>query len=261
MLTLVLVASLAPAAPARAISVTGSVEVQTGAETEPLVRFAEVEAGATIITHEESFAALRLASGSLLRLGPNTRIALSRMDPGEVAGERKTEVRLVIGKVWARVLHLFGAESSFDIATDNAVAGVRGTAFWASTDGTTDEFVLDAGAVSVQAGGKKVLLEGKSAFAMVTGSEITPPGVKTPQEIAALRSGIGGSSAVIIDRLAHIDTWKRPPTDRRGGGKPRERLRKTILGPDGLLDSPVRPAGAADRIRGNADIEVRLRLP
>lgn len=241
--------------------VSGLVEVQTGGQTMPLMRFAEVEAGAAVITHEESFAALRLSSGSLLRLGPSTRIALARIDQGDVAGKRQTEIKLVVGKVWARVLHLFGSESKFEITTDNAVAGVRGTAFWASTDGTTDEFVLDSGAVTVRAGGSEVLLEERSAFASVTGSQIAPPGVKTPLQIAALRGSVGGKSAVIIDRLTPVDAWRRPQVGRPPADRPREKLRRTILGPEGTLDSPLQPASAVDSIRGNAEIEIRLRLP
>ena len=76
----------------------------------------------------------------------------------------------MVGKVWARVMKLFGSDSTFDVMTDNAVAGVRGSALWVSTDGSVDEFVLDSGAMAVTVDGKEVMLKDSSAFLKVTGA-------------------------------------------------------------------------------------------
>ncbi|MEZ4271329.1 MAG: FecR domain-containing protein [Myxococcota bacterium] len=46
-----------------------------------------------------------------------------------MAKEKVVKARLFVGRLWAKVTSLFSSDSRFEIQTDNAVAGVRGTAF------------------------------------------------------------------------------------------------------------------------------------
>ncbi|MEO0815145.1 MAG: FecR family protein [Myxococcota bacterium] len=48
---------------------------------------------------------------------------------------------MFFGRVWASVTSLFGDDSSFEVETENAVAGVRGTKFSANTSEGGDTLV------------------------------------------------------------------------------------------------------------------------
>lgn len=71
---------------------------------------------------------LRLTDGSVLMLAEGTRLTLTGEEFGSLG--RAFSVRLWVGSVWARVKKAAaGSERNFEIATERAVAGVRGTEF------------------------------------------------------------------------------------------------------------------------------------
>jgi len=71
----------------------------------------------------------RLVDRSVLRLGPESRLRMekAKFSKGDEA-PKSVSMKLFAGRMWAKVTKLFG-DSSFDVTTPNAVAGVRGTAF------------------------------------------------------------------------------------------------------------------------------------
>jgi ferric-dicitrate binding protein FerR (iron transport regulator) len=97
---------------------------------------------------------LKLKDGSVIRLGPTSKLQLKSAYFGQ-AGEKKFSAKLMFGRVWSKVSGLVGGESKFEVETDNAVAGVRGTTF--RVDAQTDKSVLVrvyAGAVAMAPGAK-----------------------------------------------------------------------------------------------------------
>lgn len=70
---------------------------------------------------------IRLADGSVVRLGRNSRLSIDKARFS--SSQREFSAKLLKGKVYALVSHFTGSDSSFKIATRNAVAGVRGTTF------------------------------------------------------------------------------------------------------------------------------------
>lgn len=76
----------------------------------------------------------KLKDGSMLRLASNSELELQALtfNRKQPRKKKKVKAKLVIGRVWASVTSLFGDESSFEVETDNAVAGVRGTKFSAN---------------------------------------------------------------------------------------------------------------------------------
>jgi hypothetical protein len=185
-------------APATAVSVSGSVEVRVGERTHVLERFSQVPASATVITGHDGLAALRLASGSLVRLGPDTEILLRRLDQGTPAGRRKETVSVRTGKVWAAVLKLLGQDASFEVDTGNAVAGVRGTALFASVEGGVASYVVEHGNVEVLLnGGGSVRLDGPGAAVNVGGGRLGPASRLGLRELRALRHDVGGARAAL----------------------------------------------------------------
>jgi hypothetical protein len=92
---------------------------------------------------------LKLKDGSVIRVGPASKLQLKSAYFGS-DGDKKFSAKLFFGRVWSKVAGLAGSNSTFDVETDNAVAGVRGTTF--RVDAAHDKSVLVrvyAGAVAM----------------------------------------------------------------------------------------------------------------
>ena len=83
---------------------------------------------------------VRFSDNSVLRLGPAARLQLVEAHFGAGAARRKLTARLFFGKLWAKVTSVIQGEQKFQIETENAVAGVRGTTF--RVDANEDKSVL-----------------------------------------------------------------------------------------------------------------------
>lgn len=81
---------------------------------------------------------IRLADGSAIRLGSRSRLEMQQVLASS-KGSKQVSAKLCRGKAYAAVAKLVGKSSSFELKTDTAVAGVRGTAFRinAKTDAST----------------------------------------------------------------------------------------------------------------------------
>jgi hypothetical protein len=96
---------------------------------------------------------VKLADGSVLRLGPSSRAVVQGATFGKTVDERRISAKLLVGKVWANVAKAVGGEQRFEIQTENAVAGVRGTTF--RVDAAADRSVVVkvySGTVAVASG-------------------------------------------------------------------------------------------------------------
>lgn len=92
-----------------------------------LEKGASVPLGATVRTGEKSRLELVAKDGSVLRLAESSKLELTQATFGGKA--RKVGVRLWLGRMWAHVTKAVGGDSSFEVRTENAIAGVRGTSF------------------------------------------------------------------------------------------------------------------------------------
>jgi hypothetical protein len=91
---------------------------------------------------------LTLADKSVLRLDGATVFTLKAANVG--ASGTQVTGKITVGRIWAKVASVLGGSSHFDIETQNAVAGVRGTTF--RVDAHRDDSALVrvyAGAVAV----------------------------------------------------------------------------------------------------------------
>lgn len=111
-----------------------------GAKAERLSIGGAVRAGDVLETRRRTRLEVRLRDGSVLRLGPSSRAVVSAAAFGGTAGARDVSAKLLVGKVWANVAKAVGGESRFEVRTENAVAGVRGTTF--RVDAATDRSVV-----------------------------------------------------------------------------------------------------------------------
>jgi hypothetical protein len=117
--------------------VEGTATVQSAAAQtpSPLVQGAELNEGDTVSTEADSRVEISLPEGSLLRLGENTRTTLTAHSRG-----KKFSATLLIGNLWAKVAKLVGGQT-FEIETENAVSGVRGTEFRVESAKGQDDLV------------------------------------------------------------------------------------------------------------------------
>jgi hypothetical protein len=116
----------------------------------PLAMGNPVAQGDTLATEEDSRLELKFSDSSVLRLGPHAKLQLTEAHFTGGAPRRKMSARLFFGNIWAKVTSVIQGQQKFQIETENAVAGVRGTTF--RVDARTDKSVLVrvyAGAVAV----------------------------------------------------------------------------------------------------------------
>jgi len=123
--------------------------VKTPNSWAPIKKGDEIAQGDTVKTGAKSRVELALTDGSVLRLGPDSKLALQSFVPTEDPNQRKSSFKLWVGRAWAKVAKAAGA-GQFEVETRSAVAGVRGTTFRvnAETDSSTVVRVY-AGAVAV----------------------------------------------------------------------------------------------------------------
>lgn len=149
-------AAVHAAGPAPAGSVTflaGEAVRLHGEAREPLRLGGAVYQGDVIETRRRTRLELRLTDASVLRLGPVSRVELDAAAFGASPDDRKVSAKLRVGNVWANVTKALGGEARFEVRTENAVAGVRGTTF--RVDASKDKSVVVrvySGTVAVAAG-------------------------------------------------------------------------------------------------------------
>lgn len=108
----------------------GRAEV-SGPKTEPwsrLAKGARLVEGQTVRTREKTRLELTLGDGSKVRLGSDSKLTLTEARFSGKARE-SVSVRLWVGQLWANVVKAARPEVRFEVRTENAIGGVRGTSF------------------------------------------------------------------------------------------------------------------------------------
>ena len=113
-----------------------------------------VMAGDRLETAEGGKVQVTLVDHSVVAIGAGTTIEVSSLLL-DADGNRTGRLSVLIGKFWLHVTQWKKGQSSYEVATPNAVAGVRGTTLWGDTkvdaicalDGTVEVRTLkdDAG--------------------------------------------------------------------------------------------------------------------
>lgn len=142
------------AAPAGSVTfVAGEATRTAGAKVQGLAVGTAVFQGDVLETKRRTRLEVKLADGSVIRLGPSSRAVVQAATFGKTVEERRVAAKLLVGKVWANVAKAVGGEQRFEVQTENAVAGVRGTTF--RVDAATDASVVVkvySGTVAVASG-------------------------------------------------------------------------------------------------------------
>lgn len=143
-----------------------------------LKRGAKLYQGDMIKTKDTSKFEAKLRDGSMLRLGANSQLELQNLsfDRSQPRKKKKVRTKLFFGRVWASVTSLFGSDSSFEVETPNAVAGVRGTKFTATT--------AESGDTTVRVYSGKVLVSNEPIYKVKGATKENRKEVPGPQEIS-----------------------------------------------------------------------------
>lgn len=83
-------------------------------------------------TGEKSRIEIRLPDRSILRFDQRTHFKMKTLFFDPQQGSREMKVEVPLGKTWANVRKAFGPKKTFEVASANAVAGVRDT-IWRMT--------------------------------------------------------------------------------------------------------------------------------
>jgi len=145
---------------ARVSFLDGKANATSSGKKAALQKGAVVRVGDVVETDPGAKLELEMTDGSVLRIGPASRLELKAAHFG-AAGEKTFSAKLLFGRVWSKVSGLVGRESKFEVETDNAVAGVRGTTF--RIDARADKSLLVrvyAGSVAMAPGGVLALKKG-----------------------------------------------------------------------------------------------------
>ncbi len=72
---------------------------------------------------------IRFPDGTIMRLSEKSHLKMSEVKYDKQTESKNMKVTLSLGKIWAKVKKLVTPDSSVEVRTTNAVAGVRGTVY------------------------------------------------------------------------------------------------------------------------------------
>ena len=78
---------------------------------------------------EKSRIEIRFPDGTVMRLSEKSHLKMSELSFNKQTESKNVKVDLSVGKLWAKVKRLTTSDSSVEVKTTNAVAGVRGTVY------------------------------------------------------------------------------------------------------------------------------------
>ncbi|WP_162060872.1 FecR domain-containing protein [Undibacterium sp. KW1] len=167
---------------AKVIAMTGNPAYKAAdGEVGTLALGSVLKEGAQISTDKNGFLTMALPDESRISIPSNSNVSLSKLRKTKYTGSPRTEVTLLQGKVESRVSSLVNNKGRFEVRTNLAVAGVRGTNFrvGVNEDGIANE-VLEGGVAVNNTTAKKtdelVLTAGK-------GNIISAAGVGKPVDL------------------------------------------------------------------------------
>ncbi len=111
--------------------VEGKAEIQQGrkGKTQALKVGDKLTKKHYVSTGEKSKVEIKLPDGSIIRVAPSSKVRMRSLLADKKGKKRDVGIKLQAGKIWANVSKAIGSDSKFEVETDNAVAGVRGTIF------------------------------------------------------------------------------------------------------------------------------------
>lgn len=217
-----------------AVIVVGEASIASGERRVPISIGMRVSSGDIVRTGAKGRVQLLLADSSLVNVGPSSelRLATLRKVAGPTAG---VSLKLVVGKMWARVSHLLGSNPDFSVDSGNAVAGVRGTSFFTGVgaDGISETTVIRGTVELEDRLGQKVFVGPmQRGIARTTGTSLV---TVTPEVIQQLTNEVGTQSWSDPGRMQGVWEQARAASDAIGetGSNERVAVREALTGTTG----------------------------
>lgn len=88
-----------------------------------------LKGGDRVNTGPKSRLEIVLQNNTSLRFADNTRFKISQIGLDEKSKTGNVKVHLVLGRTWANVSKTLGVKTDFELSSENAIAGVRGTVY------------------------------------------------------------------------------------------------------------------------------------
>ena len=142
---------------ARVSTLIGKAQVTSadGISTRPLRWNDRLHGGDEVATEARSKLELLLPDSSRIRFGENTRFRILEVHSEAENSSAGVRVYVTLGKAWANVARIAGRRGAFELQSENAVAGVRGTIYRMNVENDQSALVkVYDGQVCVSGGGK-----------------------------------------------------------------------------------------------------------
>ncbi len=159
----------------------------------------------TVKTERGGRARLRLEDGSILNVGSQASLVVTKHDPGK----QQTDLELIYGKVRADVTKFATPDGHFEIRTKVAVCGVVGTEeYLEATDLATTVIDLGGGQVRVSSADPRfpgaTLLNPGEAISIIAGRAPGPKRLATSEEMSRAIQDTEGETGATIDVGASV---------------------------------------------------------
>lgn len=166
------------AAPASTVTARGDVTVVRNGAPVKLDAGAPIAKGDEVRTGGDGYVVIRLADGSVLKLPADSSLSVQNTEKVRDTDAVRSKMQLLKGRVEAVVTKFKGSGNRFEVTTEQAVAGVRGTEFRVATGGGATASEVLEGSVGLDgegaAAGKSALLAAGFG-SKVGGAEVLPP--------------------------------------------------------------------------------------
>jgi ferric-dicitrate binding protein FerR (iron transport regulator) len=177
--------------------------------------------GDRVATGEKARLELAMPDGSFLRFAQKTTFELISVDYDDQTKQRDIEVHAALGKTWAKVSNLVGGGGRFQVTSENAVAGIRGTTYRMNVNSDTSVVVkVYEGAVEVSSPPKT---------AIKPGGVSKPGGVEGPHPVSGPHP-VAGPHPVTMEEWTYIV----------------RAMQQIVIYPDGTVSKPFRFDPAVD---------------
>lgn len=190
-LALALLMAPPPSNVGRVVATSGEVSLTRSQTATPIERGAYLLAGDVVKTGADGTVRMLMRDKSVLALPARSSIRISAYDVDAATRKRRARLTVIVGRLWALVTKTVNPDASYEVSTENAVAGVRGT-----------ELVFDANA------------DGSSAVTVITG-EVDLAAEGSRETLGAREQGVAGTGAIALkstteDAIAELREQVRP---------------------------------------------------
>jgi len=111
--------------------------------------------GDEVKTGTKSKLELIMADFTAVRFADNSHFKILQLEAGDGSALRNVRIHMAIGRGWANLSRVVNKRGQFDLACDNAVAGVRGTVYRMNVEGDKSALIrVYEGQVAVSGGVK-----------------------------------------------------------------------------------------------------------